>query len=487
VTASFGTSLGASLSLGYSYENALYNSGASIDVTASVKYAYNKDNNFTATMAQTQGLTSSSQSDASIVGPGRGDVLVCPSLRMKWQLKRFPALNDPLAYADGYIYRLFYTPVADPSNTQQVITASQLPDMMRGDTATLRKIQEVSVIDPQTHRIRSNFLDANGTILNDRLVKVDDGITLSGGGTGVNRGYDSTVSKTVTVTQNFEVGTEVAAKLKVGGFTAGATLSASLAIGGVKEKNQTFSRSVSYAAVDANPWDQIRYTTYLDRTYGVYVFQVDSTQSWSSFPYETGYSSPAVQLGVKADRDTLFLVPGATDTFRLSVSNLNRSAKADLDKFAGVTIGSIVNSGAIVSSDGNTWNIDRTTVRTFKISASARDTGTYEIVVPLTAVVGGLDYTQNVPLTLIVSEPIPVKVNAQSVPVVRMVNAGGMVRVMCASDAAWKLSVRDISGRLLMTRTGTGAGAISLPVATGMLLQTLEVGGTRLQQFAVSR
>lgn len=484
VTASFATGLGASLSLGYEYENAVFNSGASIDVTASVKYNYNKDNNFSAVVTQTETIETSSDADESMVGPGRGDLLVCPSMLMKWRLYRVYLPADTLAHADGYVYRLNYTPVADPSNTELTVSVSQLADRLKNSPGILTKILDASAIDPATNRIRSNLLDAAGNPVGNRLVKVQDAKTLPVGGARSSLGYDSTVSQTTTVSQSFEVGTEVAAKLKVGGFTAGATLTASLAIGGSKENNQTFTRSITGVLTDANPWDQIRYTTYLDRTYGTYVFDVDPAQSWTSFPHEAGYSSEAVRLNIQTDRDTLFLQPGAVDTFRLAVSNGNWPGISSLDLFGGVTVGSIVNSGASVTADGNSWNIDRNARRTFRIAASAADTGTYDIVAPITGSVGGVAFSQDVPLTLVVSASSSVAVAPRSQAGNRLVGRGDALRIECAADAPWTLRIHGVDGRQILNRTGQGSAEVALPAARGIQIQTLEIAGERIQRLS---
>lgn len=74
------------------------------------------------------------------------------------------------------------------------------------------------------------------------------------------------------------------------GYGAGAELSVDASTGKTSANTSTSSRAFSESLADANSWDVLRYRMYLDNAYGVYVFDVDSAQSWTSLPHEAGDS-----------------------------------------------------------------------------------------------------------------------------------------------------------------------------------------------------
>jgi hypothetical protein len=126
VTTSFRYGAGASLSVGYGYEAPLGIASADVEVSASVDYKHNTDNQFTATVHSGSGLQTSSIADPTVTGPGRGDLFVVPSLRIKWHLYRSYHPKDSLAVGDGYVYKLYYQPVRDTSSTLLKVTANYL-------------------------------------------------------------------------------------------------------------------------------------------------------------------------------------------------------------------------------------------------------------------------------------------------------------------------------------------------------------------------
>jgi len=494
VTTSFGVNAGASLSFGYEWEAPFGISSGDISVTASVKYAHNKDNNFTATIANSQTLSTSALADASIVGPGRGDLFVCPSLKIKWHLYRALAdVGDSCAYKDGYVYKLFYTPVEDPQNTQLMVTASQLKDMVK-DTAALRKILATSAVDPATHRIRSSLLDGDGNPIGSRLAAVDQtALLLAGGGAALARSYDSTVSQQVTVTSDLDVGMEAAAKVSAGGVYIATKLSVDVTVGSANSGTQSFSRSISQTLQDANSWDVIRYRTYLDRAFGVYVYQVDSAQSWTSFPYEAGYSKPSVAMKVSSDHDTLFVEKGALASFKLSVRNANRVDASMLDTIKDIAVSAIKTSGTDVSIDPVEVTAPRDSIRLVNVTVSAPDTGTYPLEIKLSGTLGqGTSSEQTIPVTQTI--PLVVKVGSTSTGIATarlsqtasLMNLGRQLRIVSPNGSAWTLQTRDLGGRLLQTRTGTGTQNIDLPSSQGILLQTLDIGGTQIRALSSS-
>lgn len=485
ITTSFGTNAGGSLSFGYEYENSLTGNGGSVDLTAKVNYTHNKENNFTVSATNSSSLTTSSQSDASEVGPGRGDMYVCPSLKMKWHLYRALAPKDSSAYKDGYVYQLRYAPVPDPANTQLIIPASQLASTI-SDANNLRQILAASAIDPLTRRIRSSLLDrTTGKPIGDRLAKVGGATVFSGGGQALTNSSDSSSTTSVTISQSLDASLEATVKAKICGVTAGASISAGLTIGGQQGGSASWTRSVSYTIQDANPWDRLHYNTYLDRTFGVYVFEVDSSDSWTSYPsQEDGYSSPTVALGISTDtRDTLTLMTGKTDTFTVKVSNKSRSNIPQLDTIYDVTATVKSVPGVTISANPDLWDLSRKDTLEFKVYASAGQPGVYPIKLTLSGVTALTPYSQVVPLTLVAREPSSNTSPAFPASKGRLVNQGTGIRVECHPHDSWSLRIRSPQGRTIMETEGFGPRFVPLPRSKGISLQDFVINGNRTSQI----
>jgi len=485
VSASFGASAGASLSFGYEWKAPFNIASGSIDISTSVKYSHNTDNNFTAAITQSSTMSQSNGTDSSLVGPGRGDLFLCPSLLMHWQLYRVLAAHDSAAKDSGYVYKLFYSPVSTPSNTDILVHASQLKNYVK-DTASLNHILAASAIDPQTHRIRASLLDpSTKKPIGTRLKSVGSPMLIVGGGSGWTQTSDSTVTQSVTVSQAVDLSTEVTSKLTVGGASVGASISAGLTVGWGRGSSTASTRNVSYTIAEQNSWDQIRFTPYLDNAYGVYVFDVDSANSWTSFPFESGYSQPSVALNIVPAKDTLYALPGGIDTFVLNVTNANRDSTMS---FNSVSASCIVNSGATVNVDATTAAIAHGSSQVYKVAAGSLNNGTYPLWIQFTGNVKSSttdnnSYSQSVPLTLAVSNGATAMGSRQVVSP-KLVSQGSDLRVECAGNASWFLQVHDLRGRLVIAQSGIGPQAIRLPSASGLVITTLNIEGQRLQQVS---
>lgn len=489
-TVSFGTNAGVTLEFSYNSNGLIVSNEFS--VSASVNYTYNKDNTFAVQISKSTTLAKDNSGlDASMYGPGRGDVFLCPKLKMHWQLKRAYAPWDSAAYSvDGYVYRLFYNPISDPANADVLTSAAQL-NRYFPDTTLLNRVLAASVIDPVTRRIRSDLVDrSTGAPIGNRLQLLDNVNLSVDGGNSVTKSSDSSVTQSTTVTTSLAISTTVSDKLTIAKTVSiGGSITAGVTIGGVHGSTQTMDRQTSYTVYDPNSWDKITIRTYLDRVYGVYVFDVDSSDSWTSFPFEDGYSRPAVMMDVSTDHDTLALAPGAVDTFRLAVTNASRSGCTvvsdcmGLDTIHAVSASIAVNSGADVSAPSGTWNILRNAPTTFKVAASATNTGTYPLEVNLSGTVQGIAYIQTKHLTLRVGNEVGIA-ESKSVAT-RLVNMGSAVRVECEAGKAWTLQVRDLEGRLLLERAGTGTQSVPLASVHGVAVQELLADGQRLRQIAV--
>lgn len=481
VKTSFGTAAGASLSFGYAYEAPLGIASAEFEVSASVNYKHNKENEFIASVSTSKAISTPVGGSASQIGPGRGDVYVAPSLLIKWHLYRAYKPKDTRARPDGYVYKLFYKPVRDTSTVLMVVTADYLRNTLANDTATLSAVLNSSAIDPATGRIRRTLVDGSGTPLTDRLVLEESSLLFSGGPSNTLT-FSKTVTQSNTVSYEFEVGAEVMAKVAVGGATAGAKLSVSVTTGKTENTTTTLTRSFSRTLGDDDPWDQVKLRVYRDTRFGVFVFDVDSAQSWTSLPHEPGYSRQAVRWDVSKSADTLKVAPGASAKFTLVVTNRNRPDYKGLDTIGNVAVSVIRNSGATVSADPSELTSPRDVAKTIQVTTSAPDTGTYLLEIKLVgSVANGTELTQVVPLVLKVAPSV-----GTSRPTARalgLTRSGNLLSLRgIGADQGWQLELVDFSGRRVLRQEGFGSRDVQIPSGQGLLIARFRTGGIHTQQ-----
>jgi len=127
------------------------------------------------------------------------------------------------------------------------------------------------------------------------------------------------------------------------------------------------------------------------------------------------------------------------------------------------------------------------------VTVSAPDTGTYPLEIKLSGTLGqGTSSEQTIPVTQTI--PLVVKVGSTSTGIATarlsqtasLMNLGRQLRIVSPNGSAWTLQTRDLGGRLLQTRTGTGTQNIDLPSSQGILLQTLDIGGTQIRALSSS-
>jgi hypothetical protein len=488
VKTSFGYGAGASLSVGFGYEAPLGIASAEVEVSASVDYKHNTENEFTATVHSGSSLQTSNLADPTVTGPGRGDLFVVPSLRIKWHLYRAYHPKDTLAANDGYVYKLYYQPVRDTSSTLLKVTANYLQNAFASQPAVLAQILGASVIDPATHRIRKNLVDSvTHQPKTSRLTLISSGAELlSGGGSVLSTNFSKEVSQATTVSYDVTIGAEASAKLKVGGVSAGATIKADVSIGKSSGNTSTYNRAFSESLVDANPWDVLRYRMYLDNSYGVYVFDVDSAQSWTSLPSESGYSSPGVDWQIQADHDTLRVAQGENAVFHVGVLNHNRTGNASLDTIQSVAVSVSQNSGASVATDPSELQSPRGVTKNVNVTASSADTGTYAIVVKFAGTLNNgvsqvTPLIQSVPLTLVVTSNTGLR-GVSKLPEVRLSRVARAGRVSVPDNAEWTLRTEDVQGRTLQNLSGRGSARVDLVQPKGVAITRLvsPAGSARL-------
>jgi len=481
VTTSFGYGAGASLTAGYSFDAGV--ASADVEVSASVDYKHNTDNQFTATVQTNNSMNTGTSTDPSAVGPGRGDLFVVPTLTMHWHLYYSHVPTDPHAYSDGNVYKLFYEPIANAQNVLRVINASNIASTF--DTATTARLLGASVIDPRTHRIRDSLVNhSSGTPLTSRLTLLNSLSSFTGGGGSSEQDSTGTVTQQTTVTYSVDIGASASAKIGIGGATAGATLTASLTLGGQSSTNTTFSRTIAMALSDADPWDVITYRLYRDNVYGVYVWDVDSTQSWTSLPFESGYSSPSVAWKISNDHDTLRVPAGQDTTFHVGVQNLDRNQPALDTMLVGASL--IQNSGLSATVDPSGFKVVLDSTGTANVSVSNPPTGVFRLVLALTGTVNSgatAALTGYDTMTLVAGVPASLR----EMPRHEILSARGRIlQVGVDPGVAWTLRSVDARGRLLQERSGTGPSQVELPQASGLVFTRLVTSSERVDLVSSS-
>jgi len=471
VKTSFGYGAGGSVSLGYSYEAPLGIASADVEVSASVDYKHNTEDEFTATVHSGSSIQTSPTADAKTTGPGRGDLFVVPALRVKWHLYRAYHPADSNSFTDGYVYKMFYRPVRDTSSSLLRLTASAVQDMFAQHPAALTQILGSSVIDPTTHRIRTSLVDpTTHAPKTSRLTQISNSWeSLSGGGASTSNNFSKEVTQTNTVSYDLDIGAEASAKVKVAGVSVGATIKANVTTGKTNSTASTYNRAFSETVVDANSWDFLRYRIYLDNAYGVYVFDVDSASSWTSLPWETGYSSPSIDWRVKADHDTLVVAPGDNAVFHISVQNKNRPNIAAVDSIQSVQVSVGQNSGSNVNVDPVNFPSILGLDRTVTATVSAANEGTYPITILLSGsisngVSSSTPLNQSVPLVLVVKGSSSI-LSKEGRPALQ--RAGNRLAISVPEGSGWTLRTQDLQGRLVQEVSGVGSASRELPPLRG--------------------
>jgi len=225
---------------------------------------------------------------------------------------------------------------------------------------------------------------------------------------------------------------------------------------------------------------------YLDNTYGVYVFDVDSSQSWTSLPFESGYSSPSIDWRIQPDHDTLRVQAGENAVFHVGVLNHNRTGNTSLDTIQSVVVSVSQNSGASVSTDPSELQSPRGETKTVNVTTSATDTGTYAIIVKFSGTLNNgvsqvTPLTQNVPLTLVVTSNTGLRTGAK-VPDARLSRVGRSGRVLVPEGVEWTLRTEDVQGRTLQSLSGRGPAAVDLVQPRGVAITRLvsQAGNARM-------
>jgi len=215
----------------------------------------------------------------------------------------------------------------------------------------------------------------------------------------------------------------------------------------------------------------LTYRLYRDNVYGVYVWDVDSSQSWTSLPFEAGYSSPSVAWKISNDHDTLRVPAGQDTTFHVAVRNLDRSQPALDTMLVGASL--IQNSGLAASVDPSGFKVVLDSTGTANVSVTNPPMGVYKLVLALTGTVNsGAVQALSGYDTMVLVAGIPTALH----PVGQrelLSSRGGALQVGVEPGVAWTLRSVDARGRLLQERVGRGPSQVELPQASGLVFTRL--------------
>ncbi|MFW6254828.1 MAG: hypothetical protein ACOC41_07865 [Chitinivibrionales bacterium] len=369
------TSLGAELTFGYSYSSPLFGFGGEFEVSTGVNYRQESENEFTVTIEETEQIETAATSNPETVGPGRGDVVVTQGVWVRWALGRAYRPDHPDAYEDGYIYKFFYAPIPGSGTVLKRVTYSYLSEEFSEHPQFIEHVKDVSVIDESTGRIKPDLI---GT---PRLSWVER--TQISGDLPFTRTYTESQTQATTLTQEVELSASVMAKITSGGASAGGKLSMSFSTGSSQTSSTTHQRSFGLTYFDDEAWDVTVMDVYIDNQFGVYVFDVDSSQSLSSYPFEDLYSWQAVDFTVATDSVSKTALQDDTIRFTLDVLNTSASPHSSLSVLDPVGARVVQTSGASVSIDPVSVAAGKSSPAAMRIAVTPPSPGIYPIRIVL--------------------------------------------------------------------------------------------------------
>ncbi len=381
------SSLGAELTLGYGYNSSILNVGAEFEVSAGVNYRVETSNEFTVSISENEEIKTSDGENMQTVGPGRGDVVVTQGIRVRWALGRTYLPGHPNAHTDGYVYKFFYAPVPNSGTVLKRVTQNFLSEEFKDHQHFIQQVLDASAIDPVSSRIKKDLIGSPRLSFVER-VQISGDLPFT-------REYSASQTQTTTLSQEVEVGASVMAKITAGGASVGTKLSMSFTTGSSQSSSTTHSRSFSLTYFDNEPWDVTFMDVYVDNKFGVYVFDVDSTQSLSSYPFEDLYSRPAVSFTVTPDASHKSAFAGDKLIFNLSVLNTSLSTHSGVNVLNPVGVQITKTSGATVSVDPLSSSAGRTTPSVFALDVQSANSGSYEVSLEFNDPRGEIVHTVN--------------------------------------------------------------------------------------------
>ncbi|MBD3241726.1 MAG: hypothetical protein GF331_14135 [Chitinivibrionales bacterium] len=378
---SFGlsTEVGAYLQAGVSLPQGCETgySGVEVDIKGGLTFNYDMEATWESSLSLSTELSSSTEGGlVEYMGPARGDMVSYAPVDVERTFIRRPMINavnpdpsDRSHYGNAMLTRI----LPDTATGVQFSTMAALTEQSKDDSLMLAILQRESAVDLVTGRVRQELVD------NGRLVRlsVNPVVEFTGNGDVT---FSQTNDSSFAITHDFDATLWLESNnvIYAGGVMLGFGAHFSLTLGGGYGYTQNGSRTVSYTFADDDSWDKYKVTTYLDTRFNTLVFDVDSSASYSSFPYEGNYCRRAVDWQV-VSADTL--KTGSTNEtleYAVTVSNVSPATTWSTALDPLTFTGEVVNYLHQASVHPTEIDIAKNANGTFTVSLSSADTGSFD-------------------------------------------------------------------------------------------------------------
>lgn len=387
-----GDEIGVSGFLGYMYNNDEAGSTFDAQVSLAANFAYNYNSEYTSAYQATTSIQSSiDAANVQFIGPGRGDMVVYEPLKIQQQLWRRPRSGAVGVVPDSsYVYTVTNRILPDPKAKIHLSTMGALMDLYKQDTSTLALLKGLYALDPATGKVRQDLI-ASG-----RLEKVKS-LVFAG-----NSPFSMSVTTgtSFTYTHSWDASVEFVASIaaRVTGVKFGASFRNVFTVGGAKTQGSGQDTTIGCYLFDKDSWDRYSVNVYRDRVLNTFVFDVDSTESYSSWPFETTYSQKSADWKITPVDSFKTGKTGEQVAFKFAVAN-------NTPKIVGAPT-NLTFSGAMVNYPNQSvvqpaeLSIDRGKSDTMIVKLSSPDTGLFGgfLRISVANPGGGDPATEDIPL-----------------------------------------------------------------------------------------
>lgn len=338
--------------------------------------------------------TSVDGSLVSCIGPGRGDIIIYQAQKLQRTLYRRPLIGTFGNEHDScYTYYLKHNILLDDSCRLRISRIGDLLESLKNDSAATAILRSEYAIDPLTGRVRRDLIESGR-----RLAKLDKNWNFSG---------NIPITSTETRSGSYEsqsffrsaVGTSASLKLLLMGRKAGAEAHFEYGRETGADFNLDSSLTISYTLSDNESWDNFSVDVYYDSLFRVYVFDVDSTDSYSSFPFENNYSKRALDLKVVSADTADSGFAGGMLSYDVNVLYESNPAVMGLPDPVTVTA-KIINFAYQSIVTPQEFNIGKNEMGGVKVKLSSPDTGTYNCILRLSLIHPGGDGSMELDIPL---------------------------------------------------------------------------------------
>ncbi|MBD3239152.1 MAG: hypothetical protein GF331_01095, partial [Chitinivibrionales bacterium] len=289
---SFGA--GATVTMGFEAGLSFIGIGAStnIEVSTSVDMSVSQQNEATWTVSGSETYGTRDDEDPTYMGPVDGDIIICQQATFGWRLwrKLKDSYSSPITDSD-YDYRIAYWPLANhAADTLMALNVQGFIDRYSAFPEIVDSVVGQLAIDPDTRRVRPSLVAAG---------LLGDAQSESWGVSSQARARTATISRLCSY--NFDVDMSMSASIeqKICGVSGSLDARMSAGFGTSAAQGTEYEHTCSYRLWDTEGWDRFTLTSYVDRRFGVYVFDVDSAQSYASFPFEDNHARRSLDWDVR--------------------------------------------------------------------------------------------------------------------------------------------------------------------------------------------